>query len=85
MATYDDVPSYICPACEWRGDEDECIHCDCGRVLCPRKESLGFCLEPLITIEAYRKAQAQDARDAEKEDERLWGCFKPNIDTERKE
>ncbi len=82
----DEAPEYICPTCGWQGDEEDVILCECGRLLCPKSAIYRtVCGGTLMTIEAYREAQAQDARDAEKEDERLWGCFKPNIDTERKE
>lgn len=64
MSITEEAPDYICPACEWQGDEPlVCGHC--SKDICPK------CAEPVLTIEAYRKAEADAARDAELEDRRL--------------
>jgi hypothetical protein len=61
----DDAPAYICPACLWQGDEP--IPCgNCGSLICPKNK----CGEPVMTIEAYRAAEAADAHDAELEERR---------------
>ena len=60
----DEALELICPACDWQTDEP--LICGmCNRGICRK------CGEPLITIEAYRKAQKQEAHDASRKDERL--------------
>ena len=71
--TDEEHPDYVCPACDWQMNEEDAIHCECGRLLCPRKCCITgeICSEPLITIEAYRQAEADNARDAQLEDRGL--------------
>ena len=64
MPRIEEAPDYICPACEWQTNEPLiCGHC--------AKEICRKCGEVMITIEAYRAAEAKNARDAELEDRRL--------------
>ena len=80
MPRIEEAPDYICPGCGWQGNEEDAIHCECGRLLCSRRlkstTPLGkswskVCGEKLMTIEAYREAEAENARDAELEERRL--------------
>lgn len=59
----DDNPDYICPACNWQGDEDECITCFCGRILCKK------CGDEVTLYDEYIKEEAERIHDEELEED----------------